>query len=170
MEHCAMESSHCFRYGLVRRCRRRRQIMKEFTRNSSSLLFNAAVNTNESSHNVTHSSSLVQHFVVCCLKCKWATEQCYNLNKIGIFNFFLFFFRSFSTTTSSLIGELRLKIPFLLLVPLRLLFHSWCLFSRSFIRSLARSSVYKFSFNRRLLCDCFRFVRDLIVESRGNSN
>lgn len=68
-----------------------RQIMNEFTRNSSSLLFNAAVNTNESSHNVTHSSSLVQHFVVCCLKCKWATEQCYNLNKIGIFNFLNFF-------------------------------------------------------------------------------
>lgn len=40
-------------------------------------------------HDVTH-SSIPLHFVWC-FKCKWATEQCYNLNKIGIFNFSVFF-------------------------------------------------------------------------------
>lgn len=102
-----MESSHCSSTEPSASAEPTSQQSEVLTRVFS--LLKAAASTNDSSHDVTRSSSLEQHFV-CCLKCKSATEQCKDLNKIGIFNFF----RSFST--SSLIGELRLKIPFLLIV------------------------------------------------------
>lgn len=102
-----MESSHCSSTEASASAEPTSQQSEVLTRVFS--LLKAAASTNDSSHDVTRSSSLEQHFV-CCLKCKSATEQCKDLNKIGIFNFF----RSFST--SSLIGELRLKIPFLLIV------------------------------------------------------
>ena len=77
------------------------------------LLFIAActVSTSDSLetlHDVIHSSSLEQYTLVCGLKCKWATEQCYNS---WIKREFLIFFSSFfifEATTSSL----RLKLFF----------------------------------------------------------
>lgn len=88
-----MESSHCSSTEPSASAEPTSQQSEVLTRVFSML--KAAASTNDSSHDVTRSSSLEQHFV-CCLKCKSATEQCKDLNKIGIFNFFSFVFHKFT--------------------------------------------------------------------------